>query len=167
MKARILILFLFWTLLDTISAHPIHVSVVNIDYISDSNRIDLSVRLFYDDFQSLINYKYDTELDFTRRTRLTSKEQKAIIDYIASSLILSDENAGIIKTRFTGWRIEDMSVWLYFCANEISDLNRISIKNTLMLDLFTDQKNLVIAGKGDKQLAFEFDKRSHTDNILF
>jgi hypothetical protein len=165
MKPRILILITSWFIFFTAIAHPIHVSIVNLDYLSDSNRIDLSIRLFKDDFQSLINYKYNTFLDFGKRTRMTSKEQQAISDYIRSSLILADQYENEIRTEFKGWKVEDFSVWLYFCAKTSPGISILQLNNTIMLELFVDQKNLVIARIQGNQKGFEFDKRNKTQRI--
>jgi hypothetical protein len=165
MKARILISFGCWIIVSVAAAHPIHVSIVNFDIRSDSNRIDFSVRLFYDDFQALINYKYNTHLDFTQRTKMTFKEQKAITDYIRSALIIIGQDDIPIQTEFKGWKVEDMSVWLYFCANIRSGLNGFRLENTLMLELFSDQNNMVIADAGENQYGFEFDKRNKVQYI--
>jgi hypothetical protein len=159
MKARILIILSSWFVLMSIHAHPIHVTVVNLDYMKDSDKIDFSVRLFYDDFQSLINYKYNTLLDFKKLSRMTYKEQQAITDYIRSTFILTDENKNMLYSEFKGWKLEDMSVWLYFCAKTNPEIRLLQMRNTLMLDLFVDQKNLVIARIRGDQLGFEFDRR--------
>jgi hypothetical protein len=157
MKARILILVGTWFIVSAATAHPIHVSIVNLDYVGDSSRIDMSVRLFYDDFQSLINYKYNTFIDFSKSSRMSSKEQLAITDYIQSSFILADQDENIIHTEFKGWKVEDMSVWLYFCAKTNPGIKILQMNNSLMLDLFVDQKNLVIARVMGNQFGFEID----------
>jgi hypothetical protein len=159
MNARSLILICSFFIFGKALAHPIHVSVVNLDYSSDSNRINLSIRLFYDDFQSLINYKYNTILDFKKSVRMTSKEQQAIISYIHSSFVITDQNNNDILTEFTGWKVEDVSVWLYFCAKTEPGFQLTQLKNVLMLELFTDQKNLVITHLQGNEQGFEFDKR--------
>jgi len=159
MKARTLIFFSFLCIFYRIEAHPIHVSVVSLDHLIDSNRIDISVRLFYDDFQLLINHKYNLGLDFSKRTRLTSTEQLAITDYIRTSLILAGQDENTISADFKGWKVEDVSVWLYFCAKTAPGFILTKLKNTLMLDLYYDQKNLVIVQVNNNQMGFEFDKR--------
>jgi hypothetical protein len=165
MMARSLILFVGWLITVNAAAHPIHVSIVNIDCINDSNRIEMSVRLFYDDFQLLINHKYNTFLDFSQRTRMTTKEQQAITDYIKSTLILSDQNDSELETEFKGWKVEDMSVWLYFCAHITPEIYLKKLNNTLMLELFVDQKNLVIAHSKGNQKGLEFDKHNNIQQI--
>ncbi len=164
MKTVLLIIVL--SLINSVntSAHPIHVSVVNMDYMADSNRIEYSVRLFYDDFQALINHKYNTLLNFKSISRMTTKEQHAVTDYIAHNFKLLNDNEKNIESEFIGWKMEDVTVWLYFCANLKADLSVITIKNTIMLDLFTDQVNLVILHIDSDQKGFEFNKRITTQN---
>jgi len=140
-------------------AHPIHVSVVNMDYISDSGKIEYSIKLFYDDFQSLINYKYNTFLNFSGQNRMTTKEQHSVTEYIQGNFIIKDANQQLVDLNFTGWKVEDFSVWLYFCADLKTELSSITITNTIMLDLFADQVNLVILHMDDIQKGFEFNKR--------
>jgi len=141
------------------SAHPIHVSVVNMDYISDSGKIEYSIKLFYDDFQSLINYKYNTFFNFSGQNRMTTKEQQSVTDYIQGNFIIKDANQQLVDSKFTGWKVEDFSVWLFFCAEFQAELSSITIMNTIMLDLFADQVNLVILHIDDIQKGFEFNKR--------
>jgi hypothetical protein len=95
---------------------------------------------------------------------MTTKEQHAVTDYISHNFKLLDENEKNIASVFTGWKVEDVTVWLYFCSNLKTDLSVITIKNTIMLDLFVDQVNLVILHSNDIQMGFEFSKRitSHT-----
>ena len=154
--------FVFFVLVLTVNiqAHPIHVSVANMSYNADSNKIDYSVKLFYDDFQSLINYKYNTLLNFKGQSRMTTKEQQSVTDYINRNFILTNEDQKVIDSKFTGWKVEDFSVWLYFCADLKAELSSITIINTIMLDLFADQVNLVILQTGDHQKGFEFNKRT-------
>jgi hypothetical protein len=159
MKARFVIIFSVLSLSVATGAHPIHVSIVNLDCVPDSNRIDMSVRLYYDDFQLLINHKYNLSLDFSKRTRLITNEQQAITDYINTALVLLDQNENTIAKDFKGWKVEDMSVWLYFCAKLAPEFNLTRLKNTLMLDVFYDQKNLVIVKIENIEKGYEYDKR--------
>ena len=141
-------------------AHPIHVSIVNMDYSPDSGKIDYSVRLFYDDFQALINFKYNTLLDFSHQSRMTTKEQEAVVDYIDRNFCIMDTTGKCVEPKFLGWKVEDASVWLFFCAYPVLELSFLTIKNTIMLELFADQVNLVILHTNNNQQGFQFDKRT-------
>ena len=129
MKTVLIITILSLAAITITYAHPIHVSVVNMDYTADSNRIVYSIRLFYDDFQSLINFKYNTLLNFKGQSRMTTKEQQAVTDYISRNFILMDTNRETLSSEFTGWKVEDFSVWLYFSSDLNAELSSIIIKN--------------------------------------
>jgi hypothetical protein len=159
MKARILISYLLLQSCFNLSAHDIHLSVVNIDYISDSNLIRYSIRLFYDDFQNLLNKKYNTMLNFGKQNRMTSKEQESIQKYLNSTLKLIDSRNETLKPVFLGWKVEDFSVWFFFKAMIREPLNQLFIENKIMLDVFIDQKNLLIFRTTDDEKGLEFNQR--------
>ena len=165
MKARILIIIGLFFLKVTQAMHPIHVSVVNMDFLSDSNRIKYSICLYYDDFQSLINFKYNTLINFSQQSRMTFKEQKSILEYIHSSFVLKSSQNKVLSSEFLNWKIEDNLVCLYFSTKEFSDIDELIIENKLMLDLFIDQKNLLIFNIDDKQEGYEFNKRDATYTV--
>jgi hypothetical protein len=159
MKAQILILYIVIQSCFSVSAHPIHLSVVNIDYICDSDLIEYSVRLFYDDFQNILNRKYNTMINFAKENRMTSKEQESIQKYLNSNLKIMDSNGNIIAPVFLGWKVEEFSVWFFFRAKTRGVINSFSIENKLMLDVFMDQKNLLIINKTDIEKGLEFNQR--------
>ena len=160
----IIVLFLVFT---GAAAHPVHVTVSNLDMDADSGRIDYSIRFFYDDFQALINQSYNTDLDFELRNRLTTKEQNAIIDYVSSSFQLIVNNGELLPSEFTGWKKEGASVWFYFRVELKPEIENLTLRNSLLLDLFDDQSNLVILESKGKQAGWEFNKRNRVQNIKF
>jgi hypothetical protein len=146
-------------------AHPIHVSVANLDFHEDTNLLEFSVKLYYDDFQSLINYKYNTLLNFATQSRIPTSEQSAIIDYLGRNFMIVVNNDTLV-TKFTSWKVETGSVWLFFCASLPDSIREIKIEDRLMLDLFSDQTNLVIANLFGEQQGLEFNMRE-TQKTLF
>jgi hypothetical protein len=159
MRSAIIFIFLLFFFIN-INAHPIHVSIVNMDVNRDSGSINYSIRLFYDDFQRLINSKYNTQLDFDKEKRISLKEQQYILEYLNSSFIIYDSNQTVIKAKFLSWKIENLSVWFYFGTNFNSNMNKLVVFNTLMNEIFTDQKNMFIINTREKEQGFEFNLRN-------
>jgi hypothetical protein len=143
-----------------VNGHPLHVSIVNMDVNVDSGSIKYSVRLFYDDFQKLINSKYNTLLDFNKGKRISLKEQEYILDYLNSSFTISDKEQSKIKPVFMGWKIENISIWFYFGMKFNSNTNELFVLNTLMNEIFSDQKNLMILNNNNSEHGFEFNQRN-------
>lgn len=166
MKTGALFILFFLAFTGSVKAHPIHVSITNMDLLQDSNRIDISIGMYYDDFQSLINYQYNTMIDFSSYNRLTSKEQSAILDYIAKSFQLLNNKNDTLATDFLGWKKENQTIWLLFCTDISPEIAEIRIRNALMLDLFDNQSNLIIFRQNGQEKGLEFDKRTTVQSIV-
>ena len=68
---------------------------------------------------------------------------------------------------FTGSQVNGESVWVYFEANGVSEINSIKIKNTILLSSFPKQFNLVnIAYKGN-QKTMNFQRGKEVNEVSF
>jgi hypothetical protein len=99
-------------------------------------------------------------LNFGKQSRMTFKEQQSIKDYINSAFKITDENLVTLHSVFSGWKVENMSVWLYFNSNLTEGAKKLQIENKLMDDLFVDQKNLLIIRYSGIEQGFEFNQRT-------
>jgi hypothetical protein len=104
-------------------------------------------------------------LNFGKENRMTSKEQESVQKYLNSNFTIKDSNDHILIPVFLGWKIEDFSIWFFFRAKTSDDINVFFIENKLMLDVFMDQKNLLIIRKADDEKGFEFNQRITNQNI--
>ena len=58
--------------------HPIHISVTNIEYIENEKNFIVAVKIFTDDLESVINKKYNIELNLGKSNENT--EYKKYLD---------------------------------------------------------------------------------------
>jgi hypothetical protein len=165
MKIFLLLLFLLFLRSNISTAHELHVSVVNVDVSTDSNIVNYSVQLSCEDFQALINSKYNTWLSFGKQSRMTFKEQQSIKDYISKALVITDENLVTLHSELTGWKVENMSVWFYFSSKLGIGTKSLYFENKLLNDLFVDQKNLLIIRYSGTETGFEFNQRTTKQKI--
>ena len=76
-------------------------------------------------------------------------------------------NGGAKKLTFTGSQVNGESVWVYFEANGVGEINTIKIKNTILLSAFPKQFNLVnIAYKGN-QKTMNFQRGKEVNEVSF
>ena len=137
--------------------HPIHVSVTNIEYFSGKNKFEISFRLFADDFQKVILQEYDFKINLNN-LKTNTKSYKYVNKYITEHFILKINDKEIEKRKFIfkKSKLEDTTIWLYYEIKFYGNAKKININNTLMLDLFRDQNNLLIFTHGKKQKALKF-----------
>ena len=68
---------------------------------------------------------------------------------------------------FTGSQVNGETVWVYFEATGVSEINSLKIKNTLLLSQFPKQVNLVnIAYKGS-QKTMNFQRGKEVNEVSF
>ena len=76
-------------------------------------------------------------------------------------------NGGAKTLTFTGSQVNGESVWVYFEANGVTDIQTIKIKNTILLSTFPKQVNLVnIAYKGN-QKTMNFQRGKEVNEVSF
>lgn len=121
--------------------HPFHVSVVEINHNTADKALEISCKIFTDDFEKVLAQNYKAKVD------LTNPPNKAAMDslvkkYIASHLSLK-ANGKPVSFSYVGFENEDAAVFGYVEVDNIATLSKLEITNNLMYDLFDDQVNIM------------------------
>jgi hypothetical protein len=136
--------------------HPFHVSVVEIDHNASAKTLEISCKIFTDDFEKVLAQNYKTKVD------LINPPNKAAMDTLVKKYIFShlSLNADSKPATFlyVGFERESEAVYSYVQVNDIPSVKKIEIINKLMYDLFTDQVNLVhvIVGGNRKSTKLDY-----------
>jgi len=122
----------------SISAHDIHVSVTEIT-ISKDGKMDISIRIFFDDLLNACGLAPGEELPSNY-----SSSDDLIKEYISKyfKIFNADERIGL---QYVESNLGQMAVWIELEAllPDFSNSTSLSIENTILLDLFDDQTNMI------------------------
>lgn len=143
--------------------HPIHVSITNMDYYPDKQEIEFSTKIFIDDFQLLFVNINELNIDFENPDSVT-KYQSQINLYIDSNLKLKINNKEC-EYNANGFEKNNEAIWLYYKLQIKEKIKSIEITNTLLFDLYFDQKNLFIFKAEDLEKAYQFNYKNRNYNI--
>ncbi len=146
--------------------HPVHLSVVNIEYNPQKKKFEVSVRVFINDFEKIIDYKNNVSLNLYKSNEL-SDANRYINQYVYNHLQLK-VNGNIISQKkyiLTKRKKEDVTLWLYYDIKYSRTPKTIEVSDKLMTDLYRDQKNLLIFTAAGKQYPFEFNKKNYKQSI--
>lgn len=132
-------------------------------------------------------YSSMTKVDYLEANRLLKFTTKLNTAHISDAIKINPNTAGFeaevkkyvnnnfdlyvngtAKTlTFTGSQVNGESVWVYYEANGITEINTIRIKNTILLSTFPKQFNLVnIAYKGN-QKTMNFQRGKEVNEATF
>jgi hypothetical protein len=117
--------------------HPIHVSVTELNHNAAEKTLEISCKLFTDDFEKVLAQNYKTKVDLTNPPDKAQME-KLVNDYIHKHLSILADGQALTYTAL-GFEKDQDVVYSYFQVDNIKSVKNISITNTLMYDLFTDQ----------------------------
>ena len=144
------------------SFHPIHVGLNNIEYNNEKKEFNIMFKLFLNDFELAILKKYEIYLNLSKE-EISKNKEIYIKKYFEKhfNLKLNEENINISKMIFYKKEIQNDAIWFYFKFPYEKSLKNIYIKNTMMTDLFKDQKNLIFFNY------FDFEKSEMFNNKFF
>ena len=123
-------------------AHPIHMSFTEIRFIESGKSLELSVRVFADDFQTAAA-RYSLARGLAHDVREFS--------YLHANIRIIGNGGPPISLVPCG--VERTGDMLRFClrARAISSGKKFRISNTLMTELFDDQVNVVQSITGNRR----------------
>ncbi|MFT5862540.1 MAG: hypothetical protein ACI828_001189 [Flavobacteriales bacterium] len=151
------ILLVFVPLLLSVTTHKYYLSVTDLEYNEASQSIQMITRLFYDDVEAVLQARYD-EAIVVDATEDQGPLDRYLTKYLKTKLKLT-VNGEAQELVFVGKEYEDDYIVLYTEIEGVSSIRILAIENTLLMDVFPEQKNMVhteILGK-KKSFLMEMD----------
>lgn len=142
--------------------HPFYISVTEINHNTRSNRLEITLRIFADDFESALKQKYKTQLDIIKPND-KKKVDSLISIYVKEHLHLVVEKKKL-PFKFIGYEWNDASVWCYFETEPINTFKTITVGNSILHDFTEQQVNMIhVKTKGKTQSTkLDYPKSAHT-----
>jgi hypothetical protein len=139
--------------------HPVHVSLLNIDIEPDTGNIQIVFKLFSDDFERIILQKYNVQLNITQKVD-PGEQIETVNKYIKESFEMVINGKKIENWEFVRNELDDLAIWLFYSSKYTGNIESVSLKDEVMMDLFDNQTNLVIFTYGDKQNGYRLNNKN-------
>jgi hypothetical protein len=165
MKTLLAIILLTFIALPSEAKHPTHISIVNMEIDADSLKLNYSIRLFQDDLLYLITGLYHKELFHTTDTFDLALNMDKIENYFKNSLEIKTDSL-ILKPKLIHNKNEETEFWLFYSINLIQLPNTLTIKNSILIDLYSDQTNLLIFSYNKKEKGLTFNSKTISQSII-
>jgi len=142
----------------------VFMSFMTVDFFSSMTKVD-----YIDGSKTL---KFTTKMntshisDAIKINRSTAGFEAEVKKYVNNNFDVYVNNSPKNLT-FTGSQVSGETVWVYFETDGISDISSLKIKNTILLNAFPKQINLVnIAYKGN-QRTMNFQRGKEVNEVSF
>jgi hypothetical protein len=139
--------------------HPIHVSVTEINHNAADKTLEISCKLFTDDFEKVLAQIYKTKVDLINPPDRPAME-KLVSDFIQKHLMLKLDDKPVTLS-YLGYEKDNDAVYSYFQVENISAAKKINITNNILHEMFTDQINLmhVIVNGNRKSVKLDYPEK--------
>lgn len=139
--------------------HPVHVSVTNLDLDPVRGKVELSVKIFADDFQDLILHKYGVQLNIIEQEDPGDKIA-AVNEYMQEALQLVFNGNETADLQFVDAKLNEEAIWLFYRYEHHGKIRKVDIVNRIMLEKFNNQTNLMIVTFNEKQNGYRLDNKT-------
>lgn len=151
-RIKILVLLIAVSTLSFTSAHKFYISVTQIDYVKDEQSLQITTRIFIDDFESLIRKRYDESV--TLDIKDESKKVDLYIERYLGEKIKIKINNQIVSFNYLGKEYEDDIVYCYLEIEDVKSIEAFEISNKVFFDLYDEQQNIVKININNKNKSF-------------
>lgn len=126
--------------------HPLHVSTTEVNFNAKDKTLEISCKIFSDDFESILARLYK------QKTDLSNPNMKAAMDELVKKYLLSHlqikTNGKATTLNYVGFEIDHEATNIYLEVEKVSAVKSIEVNNTILYDLFDDQMSIVHIVKG-------------------
>lgn len=121
--------------------HPIYVSVTEIEHNAKAKTLEVSCKIFTDDFEKALRNAYNTHVDL-EDVKIKTAMDKHVNDYVKKHLqITVDGKAATLA--FIGFERIDEGIYSYFEATGIAAVKKIAVKDDILFEYKKEQISLV------------------------
>jgi len=134
------------------STHEYYVSVTKVEYIKDQKAVQIISQIFIDDFEKLIQQRYDDAiaLDILDESDMVEVYMEK---YLKAKLDIKI-NTSNTEFKFLGKEYKDDIVYCYIEIENIPEIKTMEITNEALFDLYEDQQNIVRTKINGKDKSF-------------
>ncbi len=140
--------------------HPFYVSVIDINHNAKDKNVEISIRIFVDDFESTLKKNYHRNFDLHKSAN-DVQVNKLITNYIESKLqIVIDAKPQALH--YLGFEVQKESVWIFLEINNINQFKKINFNCNLLYDFQDKQMNIFNAKANGSEKNYKLDYPKNT-----
>jgi len=133
-------LFQWLMIVAATALHPFYVSVIDINHNAKDKILEVSVRIFTEDFEDILKKDFHTKVD------LTSPADKAAVNKMINTYVLNKLQLKVdgkpVALHYIGYEIQRESTWSYFEVDNVPALKKMDINCNLLYDFEDKQMNI-------------------------
>ena len=162
--------FLLLGLTTIINAHPLRLSLSQIEYEAAEKSLSITLRLFLTDVnEALVFDPYSTQLSFCQANEAPEAD-RLLLEYLAQFfyVVINGETVALeIERKELSGQGDNTALGVTFVSYRAEELVSLEIKNAVFTDLFFDQSNIVYVYKNGNPTSLMLNKSTPIHKLEF
>ena len=121
--------------------HPLHVSTTEINFNAKEKSLEISCRIFTDDFETALAKQFKTKVDLSKPAM--HKAMDELVKKYLSSHLQYVVNGKSAAATYIGFEIDNEATNIYLEIDNISILQNLSVTNSVLYELYDDQMSIL------------------------
>ncbi|KEO73156.1 DUF6702 family protein [Anditalea andensis] len=145
--------------------HPFYISLTEAKYNEQSGSFEISQKIFWDDFESVLSGESGKKLNF-----LNPADQQELDAMVEKYLLLHNllyVNGKEVKLKYLGYEVEEDAAWFYFQSEKVKFPYEVGMKNTVFLKQFENQQHVVNLYVGKNPKTLMLDRKKNFGKVKF
>jgi hypothetical protein len=164
-KCFLLPVFVFLIWIPVQGEHPIHVSITEIEYDEKDKALEIVIRVFMDDLEIALRKRYqEPDLDIMQPQKKSLDEMMG--DYLKDHVSIRLDNKSQTH-RYLGHERDGEAFVFFVEVSKIKKWNTISIANSILMEIYDDQSNLIHVTVAGKVRSLRLTKRNQSGQLTF
>ncbi|MEO5998992.1 MAG: DUF6702 family protein [Chitinophagaceae bacterium] len=124
-------------------SHPFFVSVTEFNHNQKEKIVEISCKMFADDFENALKAQYKTVIDITH-PKDPKQVEKYVFDYLQKHMQVKINGKPVIF-QFIGYEKEEDAVWGYLQINNVAVLKKMEVTNNILYETNNMQTSIMHA----------------------
>ena len=133
--------FSLFTAFSITPVHPVYMSVTEIDHNAKDQTLEISCKIFTDDFEKTLRLSYNKAVDLIHPSDKTAMN-KLVSEYVQMHLTVKVDGKNT-NLQFLGYEQQEEGIISYFQAGHISTVKRLDITDNLLYEYKDQQISLL------------------------
>jgi uncharacterized protein DUF6702 len=135
--------------------HPYYISVVEINHNSTDKTLEISCKIFTNDFETTLEKNFRTKVDLSHPKDKATTD-KWITEYIKKHLSIKVDGKDV-NISYLGFEKDEEAVFSYFQADNVVAVKKVNVFNSLLHDFSDQQINIIHFSVGGKRQSTKLD----------
>ncbi len=162
---RIFALLMVFPLISATPAHKFYVSITKIEYVKEKSSLQIITKIFIDDIEDALQQRYNPSIS------LDTKKETAAADEDLKKYILQKINIKVngktVSLNYIGKEYDTDMVVAYMEVTGVKELKTITIENKILLDVFSEQQNIIHLKTPNSRKSLILDKDEPSGQLNF